>query len=891
MDSKVRQRTRPVLAPEIESQNSVFHDEEIGRRRSPALITAKGWILVSLVYFSIFLLVIYCDVVRFPPPLSLESVKKVDDRSRHFSEEIARNFVVELSSIGPKPTGSYENEILAVDYISRQLNYIKSHAKPHNKIDIDLQLTSGCFPLTFRDGMTSCYENVKNIVAKIGPLKSTNKSLLLNCHFDSVPTSPGASDDIVNCAIMLEILISLSQSNEALQHEVIFLFNGAEENILQAAHGFITQHPWAKSVVGFVNLEACGAGGKQMLFQANRLRTWLLQAYSSESPFPQGSVVAQDIFQSGLIPSDTDYRIFDYFGNLSGLDFAYVKNGYVYHTKYDVPEAITEGAIQQAGMNLLNLIHNALKSPDMNVAKKEDQTVQPLVFFDFMGIYMVVYRIKVASVVNIFAVLLCCFDIAIRAKLSGSYVARLSSTAKAIFVMLGSLLTACLSCVVIAFVLDLFGATMSWYQSPYLIFGLYAASSSAVILSILGLFVNKKVSHRVKWFQEDVYFDAARIIWVFILLLLEWQEINSSFICCTWVLFPTIIRGIIGNVFSLTSSRGSQKSHLCIHVLMQLMPLSFLLYCAWSVYSVFVPIMGRIGATVNPDLLIGLFTTILVFLSTSYMFSIVQVMTTARHMISILLSVFGVTFLLVCLTPFGFPYSGDPESPAPMRCYILHTERTFYNQTGAAFKRDSGYWIVPLDYNGPKMLGQFIEELKGREPIDCDAELGCGMPFYMPVISLLRKSYYIPASKPQIHAHHKFEMIEKLVVGTHTYRMKFRAYGPDHMTMILSPRPGVEFSNWTLADGPPLENLDWMGRPTYFIYYSYAEFKEPWTYSIDLSHAISNQKKDSVMDVSFITHYLHGHDSITGDFPNILKQIPPWIHATPWTCTLDMFVF
>lgn len=33
----------------------------------------------------------------------------------------------------------------------------------------------------------------------------------------------------------------------------------------------------------------------------------------------------------------------------TGLDFAYVKNGYVYHTRYDVPDAITVGAIQQAG--------------------------------------------------------------------------------------------------------------------------------------------------------------------------------------------------------------------------------------------------------------------------------------------------------------------------------------------------------------------------------------------------------------------------------------------------------------------------------------------------------------------------------------------------------------
>jgi len=32
---------------------------------------------------------------------------------------------------------------------------------------------------------------------------------------------------------MLEILYTLSKSSEPLQHAVIFLFNGAEENILQ----------------------------------------------------------------------------------------------------------------------------------------------------------------------------------------------------------------------------------------------------------------------------------------------------------------------------------------------------------------------------------------------------------------------------------------------------------------------------------------------------------------------------------------------------------------------------------------------------------------------------------------------------------------------------------
>lgn len=49
---------------------------------------------------------------------------------------------------------------------------------------------------------------------------------------------------------MLEILRVLSQRETRLRHSVLFLFNGAEETPLQAAHGFITQHPWAKNIRG-----------------------------------------------------------------------------------------------------------------------------------------------------------------------------------------------------------------------------------------------------------------------------------------------------------------------------------------------------------------------------------------------------------------------------------------------------------------------------------------------------------------------------------------------------------------------------------------------------------------------------------------------------------------
>ncbi len=44
---------------------------------------------------------------------------------------------------------------------------------------------------------------------------------------------------------MLEILTNLATS-PALPYDIIFNFNGAEETLLQGAHLFITQHPWAK---------------------------------------------------------------------------------------------------------------------------------------------------------------------------------------------------------------------------------------------------------------------------------------------------------------------------------------------------------------------------------------------------------------------------------------------------------------------------------------------------------------------------------------------------------------------------------------------------------------------------------------------------------------------
>ena len=46
-------------------------------------------------------------------------------------------------------------------------------------------------------------------------------------------------------------------------------------------------------------------------------------------------------------------RIFRDFGHIPGIDLAYVRNGYVYHTIYDNVAMIHPGSIQRAGLLLV----------------------------------------------------------------------------------------------------------------------------------------------------------------------------------------------------------------------------------------------------------------------------------------------------------------------------------------------------------------------------------------------------------------------------------------------------------------------------------------------------------------------------------------------------------
>lgn len=211
-------------------------------------------------------------------------------------------------------------------------------------------------------------------------------AIMLVSHYDSVPAGPGASDDGVGTAALIEIAKMLSV--EPLpDRDIVFLITDGEELGLNGATLFVEQHALAKEIAIAINLEARGTTGPSMMFETSRNSRELVDLFSKTARRPFASSLFYEIYR--LMPNDTDFTVLKAAG-MQGYNFAFVGNPVYYHTPQDNFENADIRSLQHHGENALGLIRGLLDSKTGEALAGENQTQNSeAVYFDVFGRWIV----------------------------------------------------------------------------------------------------------------------------------------------------------------------------------------------------------------------------------------------------------------------------------------------------------------------------------------------------------------------------------------------------------------------------------------------------------------------------------------------------------------------
>ncbi len=214
-----------------------------------------------------------------------------------------------------------------------------------------------------------------NVVARIDGSEPASGAVLLAAHYDSVPAGPGAGDDGIGVASILEIARILKQQPTP-RHPVILLIDEGEEAGLLGAHLFVDAHPAARTVKAVVNLDARGDTGSSLMFETGTATDFSMRLFASAVTRPMSNSLYYFIYK--LLPNDTDFTVFKAAG-YQGFNFALIGDVERYHTPQDNFENLSLGSLQHQGQNALAVVQ-ALADADLSRMGAAGS-----VFFDVLG--------------------------------------------------------------------------------------------------------------------------------------------------------------------------------------------------------------------------------------------------------------------------------------------------------------------------------------------------------------------------------------------------------------------------------------------------------------------------------------------------------------------------
>jgi hypothetical protein len=277
-------------------------------------------ILIALVLFAAVAVVI----IRTFPPSALPANAPASEFSAYRAAE-----TIKAIAKSPRLVGSpaYES---ARDYLIAQLKALG--------LTVEIQSTT-------IDGVA-----VENILGRIKGT-SSSEAILLMAHLDSMPTSPGATDDASGVATILET-VRVLQAEPPLDNTIIVLFTGPEENCCYGARAFAFQHSWANDVHLVVNVDAGGLSGPSILASTGPDSGWLIREMAGALPDPVGSSAVEALGNPA-----TDYTLELRKDGFIGFDFNLAWDKRI-HSPLDNVDNINLASLQHQGEHMLAVVNH-----------------------------------------------------------------------------------------------------------------------------------------------------------------------------------------------------------------------------------------------------------------------------------------------------------------------------------------------------------------------------------------------------------------------------------------------------------------------------------------------------------------------------------------------------
>lgn len=221
--------------------------------------------------------------------------------------------------------------------------------------------------------------HVENISFRLGtpPEAGEKDTLLLTAHYDSVPAGPGAGDDMIGVASLLEVAFHLR--NQSVDRPVLFLITDGEEIGLFGAKAFVEQDPRFGEIDTVLNFEARGVGGPAFMFETSQPNANVIAAFAQATTQPTSNSLMAGIYEA--MPNGTDMTEF-LGGGADGLNFAITRNERFYHTPRDNLANLSKRSLQHMGDQALAVTRHMLQ-------QDKDPRPTRLVYTDILGKFMI----------------------------------------------------------------------------------------------------------------------------------------------------------------------------------------------------------------------------------------------------------------------------------------------------------------------------------------------------------------------------------------------------------------------------------------------------------------------------------------------------------------------